>query len=87
MNNVVYQTSAPREDFPHEDDGVKIHHRSGATPVDLDELAHELRQPLSTIESLAYYLEMTAADDQICRHLEKIRLMVTRANRILDHAC
>ena len=59
---------------------------TGAHPACTNELAHDLRQPLSTIESLAYFLEMTTPDDRVCRHLEQIRLMVTRANRILDHA-
>ena len=62
------------------------HCETGVHPLPLDELAHELRQPLSTIESLAYYLEITADDDQICRHLQHIRMLVGRASRILDHA-
>ncbi|HEX4170217.1 MAG TPA: histidine kinase dimerization/phospho-acceptor domain-containing protein [Bryobacteraceae bacterium] len=53
-------------------------------PVSIDELAHDLRQPLSAIESLAYYLEMTSTDDHLCKYLEHIRAMVNRANFILD---
>ncbi len=52
----------------------------------MDQLAHELRQPLSTIESLAYYLELTVESDHIRRQLERIRLMVDRANQILAEA-
>jgi len=49
----------------------------------LDDLAHELRQPLSVIESLAYYLELTSQDAKACRHLQQIQAMVLRANQIL----
>jgi signal transduction histidine kinase len=50
----------------------------------LEELAHELRQPLGVIESLAYFLEITAEDEQLCGHLQRIQAMVVQANRILD---
>ena len=82
MNKVVPPMSALRAVHPN----FQNQQRTGAIPVDLDELAHELRQPLSTIESLAYYLEITSADEQVCRYLEQIRMLVTRANGILDHA-
>jgi nitrogen-specific signal transduction histidine kinase len=85
MNNAVSQVSAYVEDFPPSD-GRSDHQQTGVDPLYLDELAHELRQPLSTIESLAYYLEITANDDRTCRHLQQIRLMVDRASRILDRA-
>jgi signal transduction histidine kinase len=48
-----------------------------------ENLAHELRQPLSVIESLAYYLELTSKDEGACVHLRHIQLMVHQANRIL----
>jgi signal transduction histidine kinase len=48
-----------------------------------ENLAHELRQPLSVIESLAYYLELTSKDDGACAHLRQIQSMVHQANRIL----
>ncbi len=51
-----------------------------------EEIIHELRQPLGVIDSLAYYLEITAADKKICTHLEKIRAMVSQANGILERA-
>jgi len=51
-----------------------------------EEIIHELRQPLGVIDSLAYYLEITAADEKICTHLEKIRAMVSQANGILERA-
>lgn len=47
-------------------------------------LCHEIRQPLSAIESAAYYLRMVhpAAEE----HLEQIQEMVHQANRILSDA-
>jgi signal transduction histidine kinase len=59
---------------------------AGATPVLLEDFIHELRQPLGVIDSLAYYLELTAADDKSSVHLERIRAMVAQANRILERA-
>ncbi|MDQ2773946.1 MAG: hypothetical protein M3Y57_03310 [Acidobacteriota bacterium] len=50
----------------------------------LDELVHELRQPLSVIESLAYFLELTSKDDTVCRHLQQIQAMVLQTNQILS---
>jgi signal transduction histidine kinase len=52
-----------------------------------EELAHELRQPLGVIESLAYFLEITAEDDQVRGHLQRIQAMVLQANRILERSC
>ena len=86
MNKVIPQFSALPEDVPFPQDNRAHCHPAGVNPVDLDEVLHEIRQPLSTIESLAYYLEMTAADDQICCHLQRIRAMVLEANQILEHA-
>ena len=59
---------------------------TGANPVLSEEIIHELRQPLGVIDSLAYYLEITAADEKICTHLEQIRAMVSQANGILERA-
>jgi signal transduction histidine kinase len=50
----------------------------------LEELTHELRQPLGVIESLAYYLEMTAEDEQLRAHLQRIQAMVLQASHILE---
>ena len=49
-----------------------------------DELAHELRQPLGVIESLAYFLEMSESDPQAAGHLQRIQAMVLKANDILE---
>jgi signal transduction histidine kinase len=53
----------------------------------LEEMAHEIRQPLSVIESLAYYLEMTSTDEVRAAHLRRIQAMVVQANRVLRTAC
>jgi signal transduction histidine kinase len=53
----------------------------GVSP--LDEAVHELRQPLSVIESLAYYLELTSEDESACAHLRQIQAMVERVHCIL----
>jgi len=54
--------------------------------VPLEDFIHELRQPLGVIDSLAYYLELTATDEKSSLHLERIRAMVAQANRILERA-
>lgn len=58
----------------------------GHQPIEWDELVHNLRQPLSAIESLAYYLELVCADPKTRTHLQHIQEMVTQANSILEHA-
>jgi len=49
-------------------------------------LAHELRQPLSVIETCAYYLTLIlpAGDLKARAQLEKMRCQVEQANRILS---
>ena len=59
---------------------------AGANPVLSEEIIHDLRQPLGVIDSLAYYLELTAVDEKIGAHLEQIRAMVSQANGILERA-
>jgi nitrogen-specific signal transduction histidine kinase len=53
----------------------------------LQELAHELRQPLGVIESLAYFLELTSTDEQLSAHAQRIQAMVLQANSILQRHC
>lgn len=65
---------------------IASHRLTGATPVFSEDLFHELRQPLGVIDSLAYYLELTATDEKSCCHLQRIRSMVAQANRILERA-
>ena len=52
----------------------------------LRELVHELRQPLSSIEAIAYYLEMTlpAAQVQARQHMTQLQRLVEEANTILE---
>jgi signal transduction histidine kinase len=52
----------------------------------IGDLVHELRQPLSAIESMAYYLELTCADEKTCAHARQIQAIVQRAHRILSTA-
>ena len=54
----------------------------------LQHLAHDLRQPLSGIESIAYYLEMVlaGAEPEIGQHCQRLRRMVQQANWILNDA-
>jgi signal transduction histidine kinase len=52
----------------------------------LRELVHELRQPLSSIEAIAYYLEMTlpAGQVQARLHMTQLQRLVEEANEILE---
>jgi signal transduction histidine kinase len=49
-------------------------------------LAHELRQPLSGIESIAFYLDMVLgdADPALQQHCERLRRMVQHAHWLLE---
>jgi signal transduction histidine kinase len=51
-------------------------------------VAHELRQPLSTIESIAYYLELILPekDERGREQLEKLRQLVDQSNWIVTNA-
>lgn len=50
----------------------------------IDDLAHDLRQPLSAIDHLAYLLQMSATDCTVLTHLQQIQDLVSQANRVLD---
>ena len=86
MNDAVSRNCAARENFPLKTGDPNDHRELGVDPFRIGELAHELRQPLSTIESLAYYLELMSESDHMRLQLERIRLMVDRANQILSQA-
>ena len=58
----------------------------GVNPVQLDELIHELRQPLSVIESLAYFIDLTTTDEKIRPRLEHIQSMLTKVHYMLEGA-
>ncbi len=51
-------------------------------------LAHELRQPLSGIESVAYYVDMVVSEARpdLIPHCRRLRVMVQQANWLLDDA-
>ncbi len=51
-------------------------------------LAHEIRQPLSTIESIAYYLEIILPhqDQKLRQQVEKLQQAVQQSNWILSDA-
>ncbi|MBI4889043.1 MAG: hypothetical protein HY821_00370 [Acidobacteria bacterium] len=54
----------------------------------LRHLSHELRQPLSGIEAIAYYLDMVLndADPEITQNCVRLRRMVQQANWVLNDA-
>jgi signal transduction histidine kinase len=55
----------------------------------LHELVHDLRQPLSSIEAIAYYLEMTLPASQFesrQQMLSQLQLLVADANAILERS-
>jgi signal transduction histidine kinase len=51
-------------------------------------LAHEMRQPLSALESLAYYLDiiLPQSEQKARLQIEKIQQLVSQANWIMDDA-
>jgi signal transduction histidine kinase len=86
MNDVVSEIATPRSDVTLTRGSTKGNQLAGVNPAALDELIHDLRQPLSTIDSLAYFLEITSADDTVRAHLQRIQSMVSRVHGILDHS-
>ena len=62
-----------------------------ATPAPAQEsvrdFIHDLRQPLSSIEAIAYYLEMTlpAEQQQARQYMRRLQQLVEEANTILQH--
>src|ERR1700751_2618965 len=68
----------PRYPFavPGQEDSLALREAAAVHAASLHELIHELRQPLSTIESLAYFIELPTTEDKICAHMQKIRDML-----------
>jgi signal transduction histidine kinase len=62
--------------------------RAPDTAEALRQIAHQLRQPLSTIEAIAYYLSLTLppTESKAIGQLEKMQLLVQEANVILSDA-
>jgi signal transduction histidine kinase len=54
----------------------------------VSQIAHELRQPLSTIESIAYYLDLVLQQEQpkIRQQLAKLQQLVDQSNWIVSNA-
>src|SRR5208283_1297571 len=52
----------------------------------MENLVHELRQPLSAIEHLAFYLQLVSEDPVICMHSQRIQDLIGQANEILEKA-
>ena len=57
-------------------------------PAPVEEFIHDLRQPLSSIEAIAYYLEMTLppCQEQARLYMRRVQQLVDEANAILQHA-
>ena len=62
--------------------------QSYPSQANIQTLAHDLRQPLSTIEAIAYYLEMTLPPEllEARRHLMRLQKLVEDSNAILTGA-
>ena len=54
----------------------------------IQELVHELRQPLSSIEAIAYYVEMTLPPEQLQarQYMHRLQELVTQADSVLKAA-
>src|ERR1700680_4414718 len=65
-----------------------IRTQSSSLAVSLETIAHELRQPLSAIESIAYYLSLVLPRDGGHAHQQALRLqqLVEQSNWILTSA-
>jgi hypothetical protein len=86
MNKVASPFNVVTQDAPLAPREILNRRLAGVNPVLSEEIIHDLRQPLGVIDSLAYYLELTAADKTICTQLGRIRAMVSQANGILERA-
>src|ERR1700693_691269 len=62
--------------------------QSSSPAVDLQTLAHELRQPLSAIESIAYYLNLALPRDShpARKQARRLQQLVEQSNWILTCA-
>ncbi len=87
MNEVLTKRSFPRKEVSLGRGDFQGDQIAGVTPAALHDLLHEIRQPLGVIESLAYYLELTASEERVRVHLQRIQAMVAQANRILERSC
>jgi len=86
MNEVLSKFSLPRQDVSLARGELRGGQFAGVSPAALNDLLHELRQPLGIIESLAYYLELTSTDEKIRINAQRIQAMVLQAHGILERA-
>ncbi|MBV9404045.1 MAG: hypothetical protein JO211_01790 [Acidobacteriaceae bacterium] len=86
MNQVFSDFPAPRQEASLDCGNMRGGQIAGVTPAALNELLHDLRQPLSAIESLAYCLEITAPEERILAHARRIQGLIVEMNRILARA-
>jgi signal transduction histidine kinase len=61
--------------------------RAGDAAAIVGQIAHELRQPLSAMEAIVYYLHLTVADDPRTRaQIDKLRQLIEQSGSILSDA-
>ncbi len=84
MNSAFLQTPATRQEASLVSSDLRVNQIADSRTLFVDELIHDLRQPLSVIESLAYYLELTSPDEKVSAQLRKIQAMVFEAHTILE---
>jgi hypothetical protein len=87
MNTVVSQFTALQQEVPLAPSGMSLRSQTGASPAFLEELIHELRQPLGVIETLAYYIELTTTDENIAPRIQHMQSMLAKVHGILESAC
>ena len=61
---------------------------SAAAKETIQDLVHELRQPLSSIEAIAYYVEMTLPPEllQARQYMHRLQELVAQADSVLGGA-
>ena len=84
MNQLLSVPSQTQQEASLAERDFRSGRASDLRGASFDDLAHDLRQPLSVIETLAYYLEITSGDERVCAHLQRIQAMVSQANSILE---
>jgi signal transduction histidine kinase len=88
MNQAGTQFTVSQQEVSLAPDEIRARQNAiaGVDPAFIEELIHDIRQPLGAIDSLAYFLELTCIDEQACTQLQRIRSMVAQASRILEQS-
>jgi signal transduction histidine kinase len=91
MSAVALAETSFRTESPSytEAPGYKATPASIVSPEErLRELVHELRQPLSSIEAIAYYLEMTlpAGQFEARQYMAQVQRLVADTNTLLERS-